>query len=239
MKTALEWKKYYSSLGFRDNYIYDGNDLGVSCTVGGTSFKLWSPSADSVTLNLFQEGSGGSPYQKIPMEREDRGVWSWKTEECLHGVYYDFAIEMEGKTVRSADPYAKACGINGRRSMAVDLRRTDPEGWESDRAPERQEEQIIYELHVKEFSWDASGGFPEAYRGKYKAFTCGDTTLYGDGVHPTGLNYLKDLGITHVQIMPAYDYVWGSHMCRSCLPMTTALWMRQERIRSLTGVMTR
>ena len=90
--------------------------------------------------------------------------------------------------------------------MAVDLSRTDPEGWESDRAPERQEEQIIYELHVKEFSWDASGGFPEAYRGKYKAFTCGDTTLYGDGVHPTGLNYLKDLGITHVQIMPAYDY---------------------------------
>ena len=88
----------------------------------------------------------------------------------------------------------------------MDLSRTDPEGWESDRAPERQEEQIIYELHVKEFSWDASGGFPEAYRGKYKAFTCGDTTLYGDGVHPTGLNYLKDLGITHVQIMPAYDY---------------------------------
>ena len=203
MKTALEWKKYYSSLGFRDNYIYDGDE---SCTGKGTSFKLWSPSADSVTLNLFQEGSGGSPYQKIPMEREDRGVWSWKTEACLHGVYYDFAIEMEGKTVRSADPYAKACGINGRRSMAVDLSRTDPEGWETDRAPERQEEQIIYELHVKEFSWDASGGFPEAYRGKYKAFTCGDTTLYGDGVHPTGLNYLKDLGITHVQIMPAYDY---------------------------------
>ncbi|HJD33985.1 MAG TPA: type I pullulanase [Candidatus Mediterraneibacter tabaqchaliae] len=206
MKTALEWKKYYSSPGFRDNYIYDGDDLGVSCTGKGTSFKLWSPSADSVTLNLFQEGSGGSPYQKIPMEREDRGVWSWKTEACLHGVYYDFAIEMEGKTVRSADPYAKACGINGRRSMAVDLSRTDPEGWETDRAPERQEEQIIYELHVKEFSWDASGGFPEAYRGKYKAFTCGDTTLYDDGVHPTGLNYLKDLGIAHVQIMPAYDY---------------------------------
>ena len=93
-----------------------------------------------------------------------------------------------------------------RKPAASTEGRTDPEGWETDRAPERQEEQIIYELHVKEFSWDASGGFPEAYRGKYKAFTCGDTTLYGDGVHPTGLNYLKDLGITHVQIMPAYDY---------------------------------
>ena len=92
MKTALEWKKYYSSLEFRDNYIYDGDDLGVSCTGKETSFKLWSPSADSVTLNLFQEGSGGSPYQKIPMKRENKGVWSWKTEKCLHGVYYDFTL---------------------------------------------------------------------------------------------------------------------------------------------------
>ena len=206
MKTALEWKKYYSSPEFRDNYIYDGDDLGVSCTGKGTSFKLWSPSADSVTLNLFQEGSGGSPYQKIPMKRENKGVWSWKTEKCLHGVYYDFTLEIEGETVRSADPYAKACGINGMRSMAADLRRTDPDGWSDDRAPQIEAEQIIYELHVKEFSWDASGGFPEEYRGKYKAFTCGDTTLYHDGVHPTGLKYLKNLGITHVQIMPAYDY---------------------------------
>lgn len=92
------------------------------------------------------------------------------------------------------------------RSMAADLRRTDPDGWSDDRAPQIEAEQIIYELHVKEFSWDASGGFPEEYRGKYKAFTCGDTTLYHDGVHPTGLKYLK---------------TWGSRMCRSCLHMTT------------------
>ena len=206
MRTALEWKRYYSSPEFKDNYIYEGDDLGVICTSQGTSFKLWSPSADSVTLNLFREGSGDSMYQSIPMKREDKGVWSWETGECLHGVYYDFILEIEGETVCSADPYARACGINGRRSMAADLKRTDPEGWEDDCAPEKGPEQIIYELHVKEFSWDASGGFPEACRGKYKAFTCGDTTLYGDGIHPTGLRYLKDLGITHVQIMPAYDY---------------------------------
>ena len=83
MKTALEWKKYYSSPEFRDNYIYDGDDLGVSCTGKETSFKLWSPSADSVTLNLFQEGSGGSPYQKIPMKRENKGVWSWKQRSAF------------------------------------------------------------------------------------------------------------------------------------------------------------
>lgn len=206
MKTALEWKKYYSGPEFREHYIYDKSDLGVSCTDSGTSFKLWSPSADSVTLNLYQEGNGGEAYTHIPMKREDKGVWSWFSDENLHGVYYDYSLMFESESVRSADPYAYACGVNGRRSMAVDLKRTDPEGWENDRAPEKGTEQIIYELHVKEFSWDPSGGFPEQYRGKYKAFTCPDTTLYGDGIHPTGIRYMKDLGVTHIQIMPAYDY---------------------------------
>lgn len=206
MKTALDWKRYYLSPEFRENYIYDKDDLGVSCTGSGTSFKLWSPSADSVTLNLYHEGDGGEAYETIPMERADKGVWKWSALKCLHGVYYDFTILREGESVRSADPYAYACGVNGRRSMAVDLRRTDPVGWELDKAPEKMPEQIIYELHVKEFSWDRSGGFPEKYRGKYKAFTCTDTTLDNDGVHPTGIRYMKDLGITHVQIMPSYDY---------------------------------
>lgn len=206
MKTALEWKRYYSSPDFRDNYIYKGNDLGVSCTDSGTSFKLWSPSADSVTLNLYRDGNRGGAFLCVPMERGGKGVWHWSTEERLHGVYYDYILEIEGETVRSADPWARACGLNGQRSMAVNLALTDPEGWESDKAPEKTQEQIIYELHVKEFSWDPSGGFPEKYRGKYKAFTCADTTLYNDGVHPTGIRYMKDLGVTHVQIMPAYDY---------------------------------
>ena len=178
----------------------------MSCTDSGTSFKLWSPSADSVTLNLYHEGDGGAAYAHIPMKKEDQGVWSSFFDENLHGVYYDYSLMFGEENVRSADPYAYACGVNGRRSMAVDLKMTDPEGWENDRAPEKGTEQIIYELHVKEFSSDPSGGFPEQYRGKYKAFTCPDTTLYGDGIHPTGMRYMKDLGITHVQIMPAYDY---------------------------------
>lgn len=206
MKTALEWKKYYSTTDFKENYIYEGDDLGVRCTPEGTFFRLWSPSAGSVTLNLYKRGDGGEPFRSVSMNRETMGVWSWQCGEELHGVYYDYILEIDGETMRSADPYAKACGLNGGRSMAVNLRRTDPEGWEEDRAPEESAERIIYELHVKEFSWDKSGGFPEEYRGKYKAFTCTDTTLYGDGVHPTGIPYLKDLGVTHIQIMPAYDY---------------------------------
>ena len=206
MKTALEWKNYYSTADFKEKYIYEGDDLGVLCTTEGTSFRLWSPSAESVTLNLYERGDGGEPFRSVLMDKEDRGVWSWQCGEELHGVYYDYILEIDGETMRSADPYAKACGLNGERSMAVNLRRTDPEGWEKDKAPEEKAERIIYELHVKEFSWDSSGGFPEEYRGKYKAFTCTDTTLDNDGVHPTGIPYLKDLGVTHVQIMPAYDY---------------------------------
>ena len=115
-------------------------------------------------------------------------------------------ITRDGEKVLTADPYAKACGVNGLRSMAVNFKKTDPEGWEKDQSPEEGEERIVYELHVKEFSWDKSGGFPEEYRGKYKAFTCKHTTLNNDGIHPTGLDYLKELGVTHIQIMPMYDY---------------------------------
>lgn len=95
------------------------------------------------------------------MEKQEKGVWSYRTDRELHGMYYDYDVTVYGETRRSADPYAKACGINGKRSMAVNLSKTNPEGWEEDRAPEKTAENIIYELHIKEFSWDKSGGFPE------------------------------------------------------------------------------
>ena len=206
MRTAAEWKAYYSTEEFQKKFLYDGRDLGATCTEEGTSFLLWSPAADSVTLNLYRSGDEGEAFERIPMRQRQQGVWEWCVEEELHGIYYDFTLKMDGETIRSADPYAKACGLNGRRSMAVNLRKTDPEGWAQDQAPEKPRENIIYELHVKEFSWDASGGFPEKYRGKYKAFTCQDTTLYQDGIHPTGIRYLQELGVTYVQLMPSYDY---------------------------------
>ena len=206
MRSALEWKKYYSETEFQSNYLYDGTDLGVTCTRGKTSFKLWSPSAESVILNFYQDGEKSEAFLRVSMKQEGKGVWSYEAQESLHGTYYDFTLEIDGETIVSADPYAKACGVNGTRSMVVDLSKTNPEGWENDKTPAAQEERIVYELHVKEFSWDKSGGFPEAYRGKYKAFTCTDTTLNQDGVHATGLKYLKDLGVTHVQLMPVYDY---------------------------------
>lgn len=206
MRDRVELKKYYSSRAFLKNFVYDGNDLGVECNEDKTTFRLWSPEAEGVILNLYHVGNGEKAYRQIPMEAKEKGVWSWETDEELHGVYYDYLISRDGEKVLTADPYAKACGVNGLRSMAVNLKKTDPEGWEKDQSPEEGEEKIVYELHVKEFSWDKSGGFPEEYRGKYKAFTCKHTTLNNDGIHPTGLDYLKELGVTHIQIMPMYDY---------------------------------
>lgn len=206
MRDRVELKKYYSSRAFLKNFVYDGNDLGVECNEDKTTFRLWSPEAEGVILNLYHAGNGEKAYRQIPMEAREKGVWSWETDEELHGVYYDYLITRDGEKVLTADPYAKACGVNGLRSMAVNLKKTDPEGWEKDQSPEEGEERIVYELHVKEFSWDKSGGFLEEYRGKYKAFTCKHTTLNNDGIHPTGLDYLKELGVTHIQIMPMYDY---------------------------------
>lgn len=206
MRTVRQWNQLYMDPEFQRKYIYDQDDLGAVCDGEGTSFKLWSPFAGKVILCLYQDGCSQATFSRMPMTREEKGVWSFRTDENLHGIYYDYEIEIDGETTRSADPYARACGVNGLRSMAVDLRRTDPDGWEEDKAPALTEEQIIYELHVKEFSWDKSGGFPEEYRGKYKAFLCESTTLHRDGKHPTGIQYLKQLGVTHIQLMPVYDY---------------------------------
>lgn len=206
MENIIELKKYYSSKEFLENYIYEGNDLGVECNENGTIFKLWSPGADSVVLNLYEVGDGGKAYEQIPMKKEDKGVWSFHSDKELHKVYYDYLIKRDSKEVLTADPYAKASGVNGIRSMAVNLKKTDPKGWGNDKAPKEDKERVVYEIHVKEFSYDKSGGFPLEYRGKYKAFTCKHTTLNDDGIHPTGLDYLKELGVTHIQIMPMYDY---------------------------------
>ena len=98
MRTAAEWKAYYATEEFRKKFLYDGKDLGVTCTEEGTSFLLWSPAADSVTLNLYRSGDTGDSFREIPMSPRDHGVWEWRTGEGLHGVYYDFTLKMDGET---------------------------------------------------------------------------------------------------------------------------------------------
>lgn len=205
MEKTRNYKKYYESREFKEQYIYEGSDLGAVCTASSSSFKIWSPLADNITLNLYEDGDS-TVARSFPMKRGKKGVWHYKIEKNCHNVYYDFTVEIDGTYTKTADPYAIACNCNGTRSMAVQLEKTDPDGWENDKAPEKTEEQVIYEIHIKDFSYDSASGVPEEYRGKYKAFTVEGTTLNGKGDKPTCLDYLKKLGITHVQLMPVFDF---------------------------------
>ena len=201
-----ELRQYYAGSEFERMYTYEKNDLGVLCRDGRTCFKVWSPLAERITLCLYESGQSKKSFARHEMKKCEKGAWEWNAEENLQGIYYDYIICADGEENQTWDPYAKACGVNGTKSMVVDLTKTNPQNWEKDKSPELQNEEIIYELHVKEFSYEESSGIPLEYRGKYKAFRFEKTTLNDDGIHPTGLNYLKQLGITHIQLMPVFDY---------------------------------
>ena len=207
MKTVSEWVNLYESADFKNNYYYSGNDLGARCMVGLTTIKLWSPVADEVTINFYKDGEPSTkPYWTSPMTRGKNGVWEWQIHESLNGTYYDYSIRIDDSIAKTNDPYSVATGVNGIRSMIIDLDETDPIGWSEDVAPAKTNEQVVSEIHVKEFSWDPRGGWPEDVRGKFKALTIDNTTLDDAGKIKTGLGYNRDLGITHLQLMPIYDY---------------------------------
>ena len=180
--------------------------LGSFCSPEGTSFRLWAPTAEAVSLRLYDNGTDGHAAEVIPMVSGARGLWSYDTHRDLDGMYYRYEVTVDGVSKKTADPYARSCGVNGKRSMVLDLRRTDPDGWQEDKAPAKTPDNVIYELHVKDLSWDKAGGFDAADRGRYSALCREGTTLNGDGVHPTGLDWLKRLGVTHIQLLPVYDY---------------------------------
>lgn len=195
----------FDSPTFARDY-HNTEPLGAFCSASGTLFRLWAPTAEAVSLRLYERGDGGSAFQTIPLARERQGAWSATLPACGHGTYYDYLVTVDGTARAAADPYAHACGVNGKRSMVLDSPRTDPPGWREDVPPPRSAEDIIYELHIKDFSYDPASGVDPAWRGKYRAFCQERTTLYGDGQHGTCLRYLKELGVTHIQIMPSFDF---------------------------------
>lgn len=198
-------KQRFDSAEFETEF-HSEQPLGAFCSQCGTVFRLWAPTAEAVSLFLYREGMGGLPFESVVPELTENGVWIYETQQNLDGIYYEYEVTVEQTARRTADPYAKACGANGTRSMVLDLCRTDPLDWEKDISPALPGESIIYELHIKDFSWDPAGGFEEHDRGRYTALCCNGITLNRDGVHPTGIDYLKRLGVTHIQLMPVYDY---------------------------------
>ena len=201
----------YASDKFAAEYTYAGNDLGATWTSTGTTFKVWAPTAESVQVQLYATGSdaenGAEKLGIHTMKQDVNGTWTVTVEGDLSNVYYTYIVKRSGKTVEAVDPYARATGVNGERAMVLSLDSTDPEGWSSDKNPNpvtSQTDAIIYELHVRDFSIDESSGVSENNRGKYLAFTEeGTTTSKGTS---TGIDYLDELGITHLHLLPVYDY---------------------------------
>ncbi|MGN0517244.1 MAG: type I pullulanase [Acutalibacteraceae bacterium] len=197
-----------------DKLAYSGNDLGAVYTPIRTTFKVWSPIASKVRLRLYSRGSddesGAREISTTDMKyNAENGIWSAVIHGDLAGVYYTYLVTV-GDTVNEAvDIYAKAVGVNGKRGMIVDLKSTDPDGWENDGhvMVDKQTDAIIWEIHVKDFSFDKSSGVSEKNRGKFLAFTESGTTVNGEGKISTCLDYLSKLGVNYVHLMPIFDYV--------------------------------
>lgn len=193
---------------------YSGDDLGCTYTKEKTTFKVWSPLATSVTLCRYATGSDGESGAKslgtVEMKKGDKGVWSCTVDGDIVNTYYTYKVTANGKTNEAVDIYAKATGVNGDRAMVVDLDSTDPDNWDEDYDSKREAMKIseisVWEIHIRDFSIDVSSGVSSENRGKYKAFTETGTTINGEGKVSTCVDYLKKLGVTHVQLMPMYDY---------------------------------
>lgn len=210
-KTVTDYQAYSANL---DKSAYSGNDLGASYSKKATTFKVWSPNAASVRVNIFEhgsdnEGDAGSIMSRAMSLDKTTGVWSVTINGDLLNKYYTYSVTHGKTTKETADVYAKACGVNGQRSMVVDLSTTNPDGWENDKhvLVHNQTDASVWEISVADFSSSESSGVSEANRGKYLAFTEEGTTVNGvQGASSTCVDYLKKLGVKYVQIMPFYDF---------------------------------
>lgn len=210
-KTVTDYQAYSANL---DKSAYSGNDLGASYSKKATTFKVWSPNAASVRVNIFEhgsdnEGDAGSIMSRAMSLDKTTGVWSVTINGDLLNKYYTYSVTHGKTTKETADVYAKACGVNGQRSMVVDLSTTNPDGWENDKhvLVQNQTDASVWEISVADFSSSESSGVSEANRGKYLAFTEEGTTVNGvQGASSTCIDYLKKLGVKYVQIMPFYDF---------------------------------
>ena len=134
VKTPKSLRAYYDSERFEKEYLYDG-PLGPDYSRDGTRLRLWAPTAEQVLVNLYRQGDRGFCIGSLAMERREHGCWTLYLPGDQHGMYYTFSVRVNGQVRETADPYARAAGVNGSRSMIVDLRRTDPSGWQFDRRP--------------------------------------------------------------------------------------------------------
>ncbi|PPK88887.1 pullulanase [Neolewinella xylanilytica] len=203
MVTCSDPQPEYDAL--EDYPVYPYTDLGVTYTAAAATFKLWSPAAQEARVHLYLDDAPTTEaYETLDMQVVN-GVWTATSKGDLAGVYYTLQIKQdEGWLAEATDIYAKAAGTNGLRAQVVDLLATDPPGWQSDRRPpfNAPTDAVIYELHLRDLSVDPASGIQ--YKGKFLGLTeRGTTTPGGD---TTGLDHLIELGVTHVHLLPVFDF---------------------------------
>lgn len=184
---------------------YDGDDLELTVTPETTKFALWSPEAEAVKVYIYPTGRNSAAEDSLVMKRGSHGVWRAEVEKPLYGKFYTFSIKHRGKWLQETPGiWAKAVGVNGERGAVINLAETNPKGWESDHGPAitNINDAVIYEMHHRDFSMHPSSGIVN--KGKFLALTEHDAvSSFGD---KTGIEHLKELGVTHVHILPSYDY---------------------------------
>ncbi|MDD3348302.1 MAG: type I pullulanase [Bacilli bacterium] len=209
---SITYDGIYDSSAFEEAYGYDGDDLGVVVKKNSTLFRLWAPISTKVVLNLYSTGTpevnGGTdkPEQSINMVKSIKGTWQISLPSNLHGKYYTYSVTNGLTTNEVIDPYAKSAGVNGLRGLIIDFEKINPEGFTYDKRANNissPTDAIIYELHVRDLSSHDSWTGPEEYRGKFLGLTVEDTTY--EGV-TTGFDHIKELGVTHVQLLPIFDF---------------------------------
>ena len=185
--------------------VRSGSLTEMEYTSEATRFSVWAPTADEVRLMLYEEGEGGHAYQSVNMQAGEEGVWYARVEGDLSGKFYTFNVKIDDRWLGDTPGInAKAVGVNGRRAAIIDMRATDPEGWSEDQRPPLKSPAniVIYEMHHRDFSISPTSGI--AHKGKFLALT-EEGTRSPEGL-ATGIDHLKELGVTHVHILPSYDY---------------------------------
>lgn len=185
--------------------VYEGDGLELSINSGKADFRLWSPEAQAVKFRLYNSGRGGEALEAIDMEKAGDGTWTASVAPVPYGKFYTFQVKVDGKWLdETPGIWAKAVGVNGHRAAVIDFSSTNPAGWADDKGPEVKaiNDVVVYEMHHRDFSIHPNSGI--ANKGKFLAMTeQGTVSPLGD---KTGIDHLKELGVTHVHILPSYDY---------------------------------
>ncbi|MGN1148765.1 MAG: type I pullulanase [Lachnospiraceae bacterium] len=206
--TPYEYKKIYETKEFKEECARSGELWGAFYDKDQTIFRAWAPFAEHVSVRLYRTGTdgeqGAADISCTEMQRVAPHSYECTILGDWEGTYYTYVVERDGQRLECADPYARACGANGQRSMVINLVDTNPDGWEKDKKwVQKKKNTVICELHVKDFSWQEKSGISKKYRGKFLAFTEKGTSVAGQ---VTGISHLKKMGISHVHLLPIFDY---------------------------------